>query len=1023
MASPRPFFKVACVFRVACALLAALFLAAPLGAQAPDEAWRTLTTEHFRVTFPAALEHLGRRAADRAERAYVALTERFVPPPGGRIDLLITDHTDVPNGFARVTPTNRITIIAAPPVSDPNLGYFDEWLELVIDHELVHIFHMDRTRGLGTLARSVFGRVPGAWPFFPGLGLPRWAIEGMAVWYESSLTHAGRVRGTFQEAQLRTALLEGRFEDLAQAAGDSPVWPGGTRYYTYGSHFFDYLLRAYGEEKMGTFVDAVAGQWVPYRLDAAGKKAFGIPLSRAWRDWRKELEGRFADLDARLRSLGPITEPERLTRGSRIALYPKPSPDGERLAVMWVDGRWDSHVRLLDPEGGDVGKVARTNGLATLAWLPGGDLLVSQLELEDPYRSFDDLYRVSPTGAETRLTSGARLTEPSVAPDGTWAVAVRRAGGTTALVRVDLPGGAVEELVPADLDTHWTFPAVSPDGRWIAVSRWRPGAYMDVVVLDARGREVLTVTDDRAVDLAPAWSADGAWLVWGSDRTGIPNILAARVDPEAGTAGEIRLATNVRTAAAYPAVDPRGRWLYFNGYHVDGWEVERIPFQPEAWPKAPPGDGRFRAPRRTAAEQDAELPGEVEGYSSLPTLLPRYWEPMVREAVRTPAIRTQDLNLRGRQILGPAFGARTSGQDLVGRHSFAAFGRVFSDGGGRWDGGLAWSWAGLGNPILSLSTTQFWDDDGPRVARAAEDAPLDTLFVLERQRSVGASLTFRRPRFRKALVATVGGSLVWESRELLDNDLNPSTDYALRRPSDRLGDLSVTLSYSTARSHSFQFGLSQGFFALVQGRSRRHFALADSLAGRPGVDRSFDEVLGLLQAYRSFDGPGFASHVLALRGSVGYARGPDADAGHFEVGGAAGQLEALTGLALFGGSRLFFPVRGYDESTRFGRFAWSVSGEYRIPLFLVHRGLGAWPAYMDRIFGSLFFDAGNAWGPELGVGGFQNPRRSTLASAGAELTTGLLTFWRIPLRVRLGGALPLVEGDGPRFYVRLGISF
>ena len=70
----------------------------------PDEAWRTLTTAHFRVTFPERIEAVGRRAADRAERAYGELSDAFVDPPGGRIDILVTDHTDVSNGYAQIRP-------------------------------------------------------------------------------------------------------------------------------------------------------------------------------------------------------------------------------------------------------------------------------------------------------------------------------------------------------------------------------------------------------------------------------------------------------------------------------------------------------------------------------------------------------------------------------------------------------------------------------------------------------------------------------------------------------------------------------------------------------------------------------------------------------------------------------------------------------------------------------------------------------------------------------------------------------
>ncbi|SVD38164.1 uncharacterized protein METZ01_LOCUS391018, partial [marine metagenome] len=59
----------------ACLML--LFM--PVRAQVPpDESWRSIETQHFRVTFPEYLEALGRRAANRAEEAYVELSAALI---------------------------------------------------------------------------------------------------------------------------------------------------------------------------------------------------------------------------------------------------------------------------------------------------------------------------------------------------------------------------------------------------------------------------------------------------------------------------------------------------------------------------------------------------------------------------------------------------------------------------------------------------------------------------------------------------------------------------------------------------------------------------------------------------------------------------------------------------------------------------------------------------------------------------------------------------------------------------------
>lgn len=1007
----------------ALAVAALLLTAGGARAQAPNEAWQTLTTQHFRVTFPKGMETLARRAGNRAELAWAELSRDFVKAPPGKIDLLLTDHVDLTNGSARVTPSNRITVFARPPVDDPSLGYMDDWMELVITHELTHIFELSETGPLGHVLRGVFGRVPVTWPFFPDLGLPRWATEGTAVWYESLLTHSGRAEGTFQESQIRTAVLEHDFENLGQASGNSPKWPGTDRAYIYGALFFRHLLHEYGDARMGAFARAVAGQWVPYRLDAAGRAAFGVSISDAWRAWTDSLKHEYAHLGERLSALGPLTRLQRLTNGGRWAWNVRVSPDGTRIAYDWVDGRSDMQVRVAEADGSHPRELGRINGLATFDWMPDGNILMSQLQMEGPYRAYSDLYVVSPDGHERRLTYGARLDHPSVAPDGKWAVAVQEGKGRAGLVRVDLATGAVHTICAPELDTLWTFPRVSPDGKWIAATRWTPGAYNDVVVIDTSCHVKLALTHDRAMDLAPAWTPDGRTLLWGSDRSGIPNILAADVDPAAGRVGPLRLVTNVETAVEYPTVDPSGRWLYLSVYHSNGWDVARVRLTPSAWRPAPPVAARFNAPPRTRAVEDAEAQGPIRPYSAITTLRPYYWEPVYWAPIRTGAVRAPGLFLRSRQVLGPSVGVETSGEDLVDRDSFDATARLYT-GANRFGGNASYSYAGLGNPVFSAGVSQTWDEDGVRLAQQQQGAPYDTLFPLLRERTAGAAVTLTHARYRKAFTVSLGESVVWDHQDLLANDLQPSTTYRLIRPDTRLNDLRLTFQFTTARSHSFQIGQSQGFSLLLRGRTRKDLTVPDSLLRHAGEDASLDEVIGELNGYQSLNGPGYAAQVLAVRGAFGYARGPGANAGWFDVGGASGKPETVTGLTLFGGTPLLFPVRGYPESARTGRLAWVGSAEYRFPLFLVDQGLGAWPLYLDRTMGTLFFDAGNAWGPVIaGVAGYDNPRQSTLASVGAEVTADVMTFWTVPLTVRVGAGVPLVDGNGVGFYMRLGVSF
>jgi outer membrane protein assembly factor BamA len=192
-------------------------------------------------------------------------------------------------------------------------------------------------------------------------------------------------------------------------------------------------------------------------------------------------------------------------------------------------------------------------------------------------------------------------------------------------------------------------------------------------------------------------------------------------------------------------------------------------------------------------------------------------------------------------------------------------------------------------------------------------------------------------------------------------------------------------------------------------------ALADSLRGVSGTDRSYQEAVFATRLFQPLHGIGLDGHVFALRGSAGYAQGPGADRFHFDAGGADGQLESVTGLGLFGGGADDFPVRGYALGERSGRFAWSATAEYRFPIVRLNRGLGLVPVHLESIHADFFADAANAWGPDA------NPERSTLASVGAELSFDLTLLFSADFPLRFGFAAP--RTGSPSVYLRLGPSF
>ena len=1027
--------KPRCVFL---GLLAVLCLAParPLGAQStpPDEDWRQFPTEHFVVTYPARLHAMAERAADAAERAYELLSARFVDTPSTPVQLLLTDHADIANGFASPSPYNRITIFARPPMDGGSISYFDDWLELVVTHELVHTFHLDMTGTVGKVVRTLFGRLPATWPVFPSGATPTWITEGLATYFESQLTGAGRVRGTWQEMVIRTAALEGSLGTVDRVSGDSPVWPSGHRPYVYGARYLAHMAEAYGEQSMGDFARAVAGLWIPYRFNTAARDAFGTTVSDSWEAWVQHMQETYAAQARALAEVAPITEAETVEGTGRRAEQAVVSPDGGRLAFVRSDGVDATQVRIASPDGSDARRLTRVNGVGgTLSWMGGGDLLFTQLDFNDPYRLTSDLYRATPDGSVERLTRRRRLTSVDAHPDGMRAVAVQEGGGTNILVIVDLVTGEVSPLTTPRADRHWAFPRWSPAGDRIAAVRWVAPGFMDIVTLDQSGSVTVEVTRDRAVDTTPFWAPDGSTLLWSSDRTGVPNLFAAAIQPDGRAV--IRQVTNVLGGASHPSVDPSARWIHFSSYHADGWHIERIPYAPADWfeplpldprfaegPDAPGADAREPAGAEafaTTAESaaGADRPAGEHRYRAGSTLLPRYWYPLY-----APAEDGTDQGGARREVFAPAVGMRLLGSDLVGRHDYSISGRLGLDAK-RFTGGFAYNYNGFGNPRLGLSLSQSHDASSRTLAVRFPDETTREFFLVERERRAFLSTSFVRRRYRTSTALYLRGGVVSEELTLQDPEGNEGPTLANPPPHTSYTEFSVTLSGANSQRRAMSFSREDGVRAFVTARARRQRGVDAGARGVIGEDRGYGEVTGELSAYKALGRLGFANHVLGFRLSAGAAGGPGANQFHFDVGGAEGMVETVSGLGLFGGSSRLFPVRGYRTNYRSGRVAWTASAEYRFPLAVIDRGLGAFPLFFDRIHGSVFADAGNAWGPTLGRQSYDNPGQAMLASAGAELSVIVSALYLSGMTIRAGFGLPLRFESDPVFYVRVGNPF
>ena len=432
-------------------LIASLLLPATASAQVdPSGSWRTFHTQHFRIHFRPSYRARAVLAAAEAERAYALLASEL-HPPRGIVDVTLSDDVDTPNGFTTVFPSNRFTILLVPPVTDPALQTYDSWERLVIVHELTHVFHLDRARGLWKTLQTVFGRAPG---LFPNQYQPSWVTEGLATYYESRFTAGGRAEGSFHREVVGADALSGRTRSPWDALLFTR-WPDGLAPYAYGSRFWEFLSRDGNDSVVPRFVEKTAGQFIPFRV--------GRPLRHAGA--ARSLTDEWSRAIATAVPATPLGAARAQLLAGRLRSQPVPrvSPDGRRLAYLYDDGRGARRLRVVDPNSGAVLRSHRVNGGVSYDWL-GDTLIVAQLEFSSRWTIRSDLWRWSPNGAWTRLTTNARLIEP------------RAGGGTLSALKLAGGGDAPAIVAPA-IDGTWGPTVPSPDGRWIVAARNQNGRW------------------------------------------------------------------------------------------------------------------------------------------------------------------------------------------------------------------------------------------------------------------------------------------------------------------------------------------------------------------------------------------------------------------------------------------------------------------------------------------------------------------------------------------------------------------
>jgi WD40-like Beta Propeller Repeat len=959
----------------------------------PKLLWKTIETPHFRITYYSTEDEVASHVATLAEAIHERMTAAVGWIPSEKTEVLLTDQTDGANGLSTAIPYNTVLLNVTAPDDMSPLGDVDDWYLELVTHEYTHILHTDHITGLPALINRVLGKV-----YSPNQLEPRWMLEGLAVFEESARTTGGRLRSSMWNMFMRADIVEDNVAPLDVISNTPRRWPGGNIWYVYGSFFLEWIAETYGEQAIRAMISDYSRQLVPYGINRSVRRATGHTFEELYPMWIEALRKTFGAQAESIRARG-LREGLRLTHVGYTAAHPRwipanawPKHAGE-LASFVDDGHtlagiyalpliWDGQGRIVGAREDRRDLVIRTSGQSGVSFMPDGTAVFSSVDVHANLFYFDDLFELpahetSPSGLEghrIRWTDGLRALDPSVSPDGRRVVFTTNHRGTTYLMIADIvpsPSRAgahtvdhVHALLASRRFDQAFTPRWAPDNRHLAYSIWQRGGYRDIRIVDANSGLYEDLTHDRAMDGDPAFSPDGRWLYFHSDRTGVTNIYAYEL-----SSGRLKQVTNVINGAYQPEPSPDGKWLLYLGYTHGGFDVFVISLDESQWLEPLP----YVEPRPTPLPEPPPMTFTAQPYQPLRTLRPRGY-----------SVRIEPANF------GEASTLSVSGSDIAGIHSIS--------------GSMTTEWE---HPEIEGSLSYGYGrlpfNFGMSVYRSI--APGGGLSVGSNQvpwveESAGASVSvnYAMPRAFDGQSFDLSYSVARVAGEfsLAQQPLNPYDTPSIP-VRGLLGSLHFGWSYSNAEGHLWGVGNENGFSASASVDVADQ-ALASDFSGYASrIDVS---------VYAKM--PWLRHHSLALHTGAGASGGSRAGLGSFYVGGFV-DYPILDTVQNFLVQRGWLVLRGYPVAAEVGAYYALANAEYRFPIVNIDRGPSSLPIFLQRVSGAAFVDYGSAFDDAAGA--------KFKTGIGAELWFDVTLGYLLNFTFRAGYARGLASGgiDKPYF--------
>jgi len=603
--------------------------------------WKTLSSKHFEIHFHNGEKDLAEKTARIAEYLLVELQESLQWQVSDTIEIIISDEQDIANGFVYPLLTHlRMTIF--PTAANEYFDY-NNWLELLIRHELTHVLHLDKSKGNPESFKKVLGRHP---LLYPNLFQPLWLIEGYATYQETNEKKGtGRGQSSIYHMMMRTEVENG-IKPLNQVNLNIASWPVGITRYLYGYYFYEFLDAKYGKQSITDFIDSYSDNLIPYRLNHNTRQVYGKTFHELWSEFSNYLSNKFQKEIDQINTQ-KVVNGEQVTSTGYLKLYAQPLENGDLLYAEY-DAVNPPHLLLKKPNVDKTEFISEIHAEARLDSHLESGVLISQIEIYRNTNAFYDLFHIDLKEKDlNRLTRGDRFRYAVWNPAGDKILAIYNKLGRHSMVLLNNEGRLIDHLWEGESGEYISGIDWSPNNETIIASVKRNHGSWNLEEFNIAQRTWKTITLNTHIEVQPQYSPDGKFILYSADYEGVFNIHKLYL-----TDGKIETLTHVMGGAFSPRLNNKGD-IFYIGYTAKGYDVFQLKNKTALKTKP------IIAQSKQLTESYDQYPStnySITDYSSSSHIKPSWW---------TPAFSGDE-----NAIL---LGAYTSGSDALNRHAYDAY--------------------------------------------------------------------------------------------------------------------------------------------------------------------------------------------------------------------------------------------------------------------------------------------------------------------------------------------------------------